>query len=340
SDDGNSNDVDNDEEEIREEEKENEISDSDGSSNDVIVDDDEEEEFREEEKKGLSEPNNVVEEDKEENLDPLWQECDKYLMEEEERLKEVKDKKIGICKRNNQKKKIKIRDEEKKGLRKPNNVVEEDREEIMEEKKDSDKQKMAENKLRKDYKGRFNIQNGDKKESKDNNGLNRRGKSAYFTSKDLSLVKLLAECYSDKQNTMKNDPILLDNDDGDDVNPQETRKPPVCVETPLIWSLKKVQKVELTEEEEEERRKNEELKPIWDEFETAEREMEAEYKIGNLGTNEATRENNGSPSSRCEHDIIYDEEIGDYCKSCAKIERTTIVLRYVAIQCKVLSNCG
>jgi hypothetical protein len=42
-------------------------------------------------------------------------------------------------------------------------------------------------------------------------------------------------------------------------------------------------------------------------------------QIGNLGINEATEENNGSPSSHCEHNIIYDEEIGDYCKSCGTV---------------------
>jgi hypothetical protein len=42
-------------------------------------------------------------------------------------------------------------------------------------------------------------------------------------------------------------------------------------------------------------------------------------QIGNLGTNEATQEKNGSPSSCCEHDIIYGEEIGDYCKSCGTV---------------------
>jgi hypothetical protein len=68
-------------------------------------------------------------------------------------------------------------------------------------------------------------------------------------------------------------------DDDDDVNQCDTRKPPVCVETPLRWSLKRVQEVELTEEEEEERRKNEALKPIWDEMEMLINESEAESKV-------------------------------------------------------------
>ncbi|WJX81495.1 hypothetical protein P8452_64368 [Trifolium repens] len=178
--------------------------------------------------------------------------------------------------------------------------------------------------------GKRSWNNSDKEKKVESNAFNyqrgQRAKSAYFTTKDLSLVKLLSECYSDKKNSTKNDPVLLegysdndDDDDDDDVNQCDTRKPPVCVETPLIWSLKKVQEVELTEEEEEERRKNEVLKPIWDEMEMLINESEAESKIGNLGINEATEENNGSPSSHCEHDIIYDEEIGDYCKSCGTV---------------------
>ncbi|GAU48255.1 hypothetical protein TSUD_174930 [Trifolium subterraneum] len=187
------------------------------------------------------------------------------------------------------------------------------------------------------------------KKQKENNAFNQRSISAYFTSKDLSLAKLLAECYSDKKNSLKNGPIGLevngdndDDDDDDDVDPRDTQKPPVCVETPLIWSLKKVQTVELTEEEEEERRNNEALNPIWDEMFMCINESEAESKIfneickeksatlinlvcylqiGNLGTNEATQETNGSSSSRCEHNTIYDEEIGVYCKSCGERDK-------------------
>ncbi|WJX75977.1 hypothetical protein P8452_59451 [Trifolium repens] len=232
-----------------------------------------------EEKKGLRIPNNAEEEDKEDNLDPLWHEYNKCLMEEEEQqLREVKDKKRGVS--NNEKKK-----------------------------KDLD--------------------NSDKQKKMESNAFNQRGqraKNADFTTKDLSLVKLLAECFSDKKNSMKNDPVLSEgysdndnDDDDDDVNQCDTRKPPVCVETPLIWSLKKVQEVELTEEEEDERRKNESLKPIWDEMEMLTNKSEAESKIGNLGTNEATQEKNGSPSSCCEHDIIYGEEIGNYCISCGTV---------------------
>ncbi|GAU48254.1 hypothetical protein TSUD_174920 [Trifolium subterraneum] len=363
------------EEEEKEKKKVDEIfGNDDGSSNQIIVDD-VEEKVRDEEKKRMKE-------DKEEDLDPLWQECNNCLMEEEEHLSE-EDKKSGISKKSNQKKKIKtgssvynkevehsdygsatasttfnpmkgssskrnetsenVRDEEKKGLRKPNNVVEEDEEEIREdldplwqeydnglmEEGSSSKRNEASSETHKaksiegfESKGqkRFESKGQDKKESKDNNGLNQRGINAYFTSKDLSLVKLLAECYSDKKSSMNNDPILLEvNSDHDDVNPLETRKPPVFVETPLIWSLKKVQEVELTEEEEEERRKNEELNPIWDEMVMCINESEAESKIGNLGTNEATQENNGSASSRCEHVTIYDEEIGVYCKSCGEV---------------------
>jgi hypothetical protein len=196
-----------------------------------------------EEKKGLRIPNNAEEEDKEDNLDPLWHEYDKCLMEEEEQqLREVKDKKRGVS--NNEKKK-----------------------------KDLD--------------------NSDKQKKMENNAFNQRAKNAYFTTKDLSLVKLLAECYSDKKNSMKNDPVLSegysDNDnDDDDVNQCDTRKPPVCVETPLIWSLKKVQEVELTEEEEDERRKNESLKPIWDEMEMLTNESEAESKVILLFKNNRT----------------------------------------------------
>jgi hypothetical protein len=165
--------------------------------------------------------------------------------EEEEQLREVKDKKRGVS--NNEKKK-----------------------------KDLD--------------------NSDKQKKMENNAFNQRAKNAYFTTKDLSLVKLLAECYSDKKNSMKNDPVLSegyrdndnDDDDDDDVNQCDTRKPPVCVETPLIWSLKKVQEVELTEEEEDERRKNESLKPIWDEMEMLTNESEAESKVILLFKNNRT----------------------------------------------------
>ncbi|XP_039688706.1 SNF2 domain-containing protein CLASSY 3 [Medicago truncatula] len=170
---------------------------------------------------------------------------------------------------------------------------------------ESDKQKTMENK-RRDYKGRANICNGEKKESIDTNGLNQSVKSTHFTRKELRSLELLVKCYWERKNTINNDSIVLeDNDDG--VGQQDTWPPPVSVETPRerIWSLKKVEKVEKTKEEEEE-------EVLWDEFDTARRESDAESMIGNLGEN-------GGPSFRCEHDSFLDEEIGLFCKLCHEV---------------------
>ena len=138
--------------------------------------------------------------------------------------------------------------------------------------KGSDKQKTMENK-RRDYKGRANICNGEKKESIDNNGLNQSVKSTHFTRKELRSLKLLVKCYWERKNTMNNDSIALEvNDDG--VGQQDIRPPPVSVETPRerIWSLKKVEKVHKTKEEEE-------GELLWDEFDTASRESNAESMV-------------------------------------------------------------
>jgi hypothetical protein len=91
--------------------------------------------------------------------------------------------------------------------------------------------------------------------------------------KELHLAKLLADCYwGDKNDTMKNDSILLEIKDIA-VDQRDTRLPPVCVETPsLIWSLKKVEKVEKTKEEEEQ-------EMLWDQVDTSLRELEAESKV-------------------------------------------------------------
>jgi hypothetical protein len=150
---------------------------------------------------------------------------------------------------------------------------------IKEEKvEDLDKQKMVENKPREDCKDGINIQNGVKKESKDNNGLNRSGKSTHSMPNKLPLAQYLAELYlRNKNDTTKNASVVLEmNDDG--VNQKDTRQPPVCVETPsLRWSLKRV--VQKTKEEEELDKELEQIKPIWDEMERAMRESEAESEV-------------------------------------------------------------
>ncbi|XP_045798287.1 SNF2 domain-containing protein CLASSY 4-like [Trifolium pratense] len=178
----------------------------------------------------------------------------------------------------------------------------------------SDTQKMPENKGR-DYRGRVNIWNGEKKATMENNGLNRRVNSTLFMRKELHLAKLLAECYwGDKNDTTKNDSIQLEiKDVADAVDRRDSRPPPVCVETPsLIWSLKKVEKVEKTKEEEEQ-------EMLWDQVDTSLREIEAESMIGSLGTNEVKQENMGNPSTLCEHDTRLDDEIGVYCRWCGVV---------------------
>ncbi|MCI13738.1 SNF2 family amino-terminal protein, partial [Trifolium medium] len=175
---------------------------------------------------------------------------------------------------------------------------------------DLDKQKMVEDKPNEDYKGRINIQNGVKKESTENNGLNQRVKSTPMPNK-LPLAQYLAELYrSNKEGTMKNESTVLEmNDDG--VNQKDTQQPPVRAETPsLIWSLKRV--VPKTKEEEELDKELEKNKPLWDEMERAIRESEAESEIGNLGTNR-------SPSPQCEHITLLDEQLGVYCKLCGDV---------------------
>ncbi|GAU48252.1 hypothetical protein TSUD_174900 [Trifolium subterraneum] len=167
---------------------------------------------------------------------------------------------------------------------------------------DLDKEKMMEDKPREESKGKINIQNGVKKESVDNNGFNQRGKTTHAIPKKLSLAQYLAELYqSNKEDTVKNESIVLEmNDDG--VDQKDTRQPPVCAETPsLIWSLKRV--VQKTEEEKEMDKELEKNKPLWDEMERAIRESEAESEIGNLGTNR-------SPPPRCEHITLLDEQLG------------------------------
>jgi hypothetical protein len=124
-----------------------------------------------------------------------------------------------------------------------------------------------------DHKGGVNIWSGEKKATMENNGLNRRVNSTLFMRKELHLAKLLADCYwGDKNDTMKNDSILLEIKDIA-VDQRDTQPPPVCVETPsLIWSLKKVEKVEKTKEEEEQ-------EMLWDQVDTSLRELEAESKV-------------------------------------------------------------
>ncbi|KAL5057744.1 hypothetical protein RYX36_029348 [Vicia faba] len=175
------------------------------------------------------------------------------------------------------------------------------------EMKSSEKQKITEMKGR-DYKGRANAGSGEKKETMDKNGLNQRGKSTVFRPKELRLVELLAEYYwGNKNNKTQNDSPVLEMKD---VIRHDKHPPPICNETaPLIWSLKKVEKVQKTKNEEEE-------EVLWDQIETTLRELEAESMIGHLGNNEAAQEKIGSPFSDCEHDIYLDEEIGVYCRRC------------------------
>ncbi|XP_013448426.2 SNF2 domain-containing protein CLASSY 3 [Medicago truncatula] len=169
--------------------------------------------------------------------------------------------------------------------------------------RDSDKPKMTENKGG-DCKSRFRIRNGEKKESMNNNGLTKM-----FVPKELCLAKLLAECFWGNKNTMKKDSIVLEVKDGnDDWRDRDTRSPPVCVETPpQIWSLKKVEEVQKTKEELEQ-------EPLWDQMDTALRESEAESMIGNLGTNDMR-----NPSTLCEHDTCFDDQIGVYCRWCGVV---------------------
>ncbi|XP_058745807.1 SNF2 domain-containing protein CLASSY 4 [Vicia villosa] len=165
-----------------------------------------------------------------------------------------------------------------------------------------EKKEFMENKGR-DHESRVNIYNDEKKESMDNNGLmNQRDKNTLFLPKELRSTKRLAEFYWGNKTTVKNDSIVMEVK-GDVVD----RQPPlVSVEVhPLIWSLKKVKKLQKTKEEEEEQ-------VLWDEMNASLREEEAESMIGNLGANGKM----ASPYSLCEHDSFLDEEIGVYCKLC------------------------
>ncbi|CAL5196743.1 unnamed protein product [Lathyrus oleraceus] len=166
-----------------------------------------------------------------------------------------------------------------------------------------EKKEFMESKER-DHEGRVNICNGEKKESMDNNGLmNQRDKSTLFLPKELRLTKRLAEFYWGNKTTVKNDDFIVMEVKGDVVDQQP---PLVSVEThPLIWSLKKVKKIQKTKEEEEEQ-------VLWDEMNASLREEEAESMIGNLGENGKM----ASPYSLCEHNTFLDEEIGVYCKLC------------------------
>ncbi|XP_058741323.1 SNF2 domain-containing protein CLASSY 4-like [Vicia villosa] len=174
------------------------------------------------------------------------------------------------------------------------------------EMKSSEKQKMTEMKGS-NYKGRASSNSGEKKESVEL-CLNQRGKSTVFMPKELRLRQLLAEYYwGNKNSRIQNDSPILEMKD---VIWRDTRSPPVCNETaPLIWSLKKVEKVQKTKTEEEE-------EVLWDIMDTSLRELDAESMIGNLGTNEVAQEKIGSSSPDCDHDIRLDEEIGVYCRRC------------------------
>ncbi|KAL5057743.1 hypothetical protein RYX36_029347 [Vicia faba] len=157
-----------------------------------------------------------------------------------------------------------------------------------------------------DYKGRANIRSGgEKKESMDTKCLNQ---SRVFMPKETRLVELLAEYYwGNKNNKIQNGSPVLEMKD---VIRHDKHPPPVCNGTaPLIWSLKKTEKVQKTKSEEEE-------EALWDQMDATLRELEAESTMGNLGNNEAAQEKIGSPFSDCEHDIRLDEEIGVYCRRC------------------------
>ncbi|XP_058760431.1 SNF2 domain-containing protein CLASSY 4-like [Vicia villosa] len=168
------------------------------------------------------------------------------------------------------------------------------------------KQKMIDRKGS-DYKGRASSSSGEKKESMELR-LNQRGKSTVFMPKELRLHQLLAEYYwGNKNSRIQNDSPVLEMKD---VIRRDTRSPPVCTVTaPLIWSLKKAEKVQKTKSEKEE-------EVLWDKMETSLRELEAESMMGNLGTNKAVKEKMESSSSECDHDIRLDEEIGVYCRRC------------------------
>jgi hypothetical protein len=236
----------------------------------------------EEEEKGWRKCD-VVEEDEEGVLKKLWQEC--AMMEKELKIDPMKGSSFSSSNMNKTSKKCESKsadlnmqnvcddyDEGKqhgKGLAVRGVSLFQAKQENM---WFADTQKMSENKGR-DYKDKVNFWNGEKKTTVENNGLNRRVNSTLFMRKELRLAKLLADCYwGDKNDTMKNDSILLEIKDIA-VDQRDTQPPPVCVETPsLIWSLKKVEKVEKTKEEEEQ-------EMLWDEVDTSLRELEAESMV-------------------------------------------------------------
>jgi hypothetical protein len=236
----------------------------------------------EEEEKGWRKCD-VVEEDEEGVLKKLWQEC--AMMEKELKIDPMKGSSFSSSNMNKTSKKCESKstdlnmqnvcddyDEGKqhgKGLAVRGVSLFQAKQENM---WFANTQKMPENKVM-DYKGRVNIWSGEKKTTMENNGLNRRVNSTLFMRKELRLAKLLADCYwGDKNDTTKNDSILLEIKDVA-VDRRDTRPPPVCVETPsLIWSLKKVEKVEKTKEEEEQ-------EMLWDEVDTSLRELEAESMV-------------------------------------------------------------
>ncbi|CAL0302843.1 unnamed protein product [Lupinus luteus] len=127
--------------------------------------------------------------------------------------------------------------------------------------------------------------------------------------KEMHLIKLLAECFGKKHNSVKD----YSNGLGvkhDDVRCRDTQPPP-CGHGGLplkcFWD-KAEEPVEKSKEEEE-------SDMLWEELEFVLRSEEIDSMIGNSETNEA-EPSRGSPASLCKHDIILDDENGMICRIC------------------------
>ncbi|KAK7339252.1 hypothetical protein VNO77_19908 [Canavalia gladiata] len=171
-----------------------------------------------------------------------------------------------------------------------------------------------ENKKERKHKHLFNSDNREKKvrvEDNENGFIDERHKVHMMSSrtKEQRLIKLLAECFWGKNDSVKDVSNELEENDDDDDVPQCETQPPACRETiPLTCSLMKKEPIEKSESEKE-------LDRLWEEMEMLLKLEEANSQVGNIGTNES-RANEGEPASLCKHDFYLDEQIGILCRFC------------------------
>ncbi|XP_027335244.1 SNF2 domain-containing protein CLASSY 4-like [Abrus precatorius] len=168
-----------------------------------------------------------------------------------------------------------------------------------------------ENKKEWEHKDRFDSNNREKKVRVMDNESGYKDKQHVVPmmssrTKEQRLIKLLAECFWGKHDSVKDVDSNGLKEKEDDVDPREETQPPACRETvPLNWTLKKVEPIEKSESEKE-------LDMLWEEMEMLLRLEEINSQVGSIGTNEA-RENQ---VSLCKHDFYLDEQIGILCRLC------------------------